>query len=642
MTKQTVTKAEKKAQKKQEGKALGLSFGYCFRHARLYSRDVAGLLPYVYIIPFVLAYLVLDFSLRFTYRGAGMVGVRYLPAGLFTLGWTLIFAGLVFCLPKIPRWFVRCVPLVTFVTIMVTHSGFMSMFRRFFSFSVLTFGGTGSFFKASYIHIDWRVIVGAAVTVLLMMTAGRLLQVIPPRPVKASVLTGILAFLLGVGLIIFTHFHYFPKIDTVVWETDPQESKISTTYEEFSDSVNSLMLSGLYQYTIRDLWLQLFPAGALSDGERQQIQQYVADYEAAETDNQYTGLFAGKNLIMVQLEAIDTWMLDEDYMPNLAALKKQGISFTNHYTPAYITAGTFNTEFMTNTSLLPATGGISTAVYAEDAFPRSIASLFEEAGYTSQSFHNSEGNVYDRGTIHVNLGYENYISGGDMGMENYQMDRYLINGFDQMTAGDPFYTFIITYSGHGPYGDESAIYQANAQRAKTAAKRTDGNYVYAVAGAMETDQFIGELMDKLTASGHMDDTVLVFYADHYNYYMMDDGLNMEIKGVDNMNMLQHTDFFIWSKDVTPTQVEKVTASVDVLPTVANLFGLDTTGSFFVGHDGLGDQGGYVFFSDGSWYDGTTYWSSASQEGENAQRSAQINQFVSLSNRVLAGDYYREE
>lgn len=120
---------------------------------------------------------------------------------------------------------------------------------------------------------------------------------------------------------------------------------------------------------------------------------------------------------------------------------------------------------------------------------------------------------------------------------------------------------------------------------------------------METDLFIGELVDRLTQEGLLEDTVLIFYADHYDYYMMDDQLNMQIKGVDNGNLLQHTDFFIWSADLAPTQIDKVTSSLDVLPTVANLFGLDTSGAFLAGHDGLGDQGGYVFFSDGSWYDG---------------------------------------
>ena len=123
-------KQQRKAARKLPGKDQGLTFWQCFAKDRLYTKDMPGIRPYLYIIPFFLAYFVLDFSLRYTYRSAGIVGVEYGPAWLFTLGWALVFAGLVFCLPKVPRWFVRCVPLVTFVTIAVTHSGFMSMFRR--------------------------------------------------------------------------------------------------------------------------------------------------------------------------------------------------------------------------------------------------------------------------------------------------------------------------------------------------------------------------------------------------------------------------------------------------------------------------------------------------------------------------------
>jgi phosphoglycerol transferase MdoB-like AlkP superfamily enzyme len=635
MTKQKTPKPGKKI----PGKDQGLSFWHCFAKAKLYSREMTGLLPHLYIVPFFLAYLVLDFTLRYTYRSMGIVGVKYLPAALFTLGWALIFAGLVFALDRFPRWFVRCVPLVTFVTICVTHSGFMSMFSRFFSFSVLTFGGTGSFFKADYIHIDWHVVAGAAVTVLLMMTSGRLLQVIPPKTTKATVLGGLGVFVAGILIVAGTSAHFFPAVDTVIWANTDEDAP-AATYQNFTDTTNSLMVCGLYQYSVRDLWLQVMPAGSMSDEEEAQVDDYVAEYEEAQTDNEYTGLFAGKNLIMVQLEATDTWML-ENYMPTLSQLKAEGISFTNHYTPAYITAGTFNTEFMTNTSLMPATGGIPTSVYVRDDFAYSLANLFNAAGYTSRSFHGSEGDVYDRGTIHPNLGYESYTSGSDMGMENYMMDRYLINGFDSMVEGDPFFSFVITYSGHGPYGEDSAIYQAHAQEAQEAALRTDGNYVYAVAGAMETDLFVSELMDKLEESGHLEDTVLVFYADHYNYYMLDDDLNMEIKGAANTNLLTHTDFFIWSADVTPTQVDKVTSSLDVLPTIANLFGLDTTGAFFLGHDGLGDEGGYAFFADGSWVDSDTYWDSSTSDGD-AQRSAAISRLTTLSNRVLAGNYYAQK
>ena len=147
----------KKLEKKQEGKALGLTFWQCFARNRLYSTSVPGIKPYLYIIPFFLAYFVLDLSLRFTYRGAGIVGVKFLPASLFTLGWALVFAGLVFFLPKIPRWFVRCVPLVTFVVIAITHSGFYECLPPvLLLLRAHLWGERGEFMDASYIKSTGR------------------------------------------------------------------------------------------------------------------------------------------------------------------------------------------------------------------------------------------------------------------------------------------------------------------------------------------------------------------------------------------------------------------------------------------------------------------------------------------------------
>lgn len=625
-----------KLEKQREGKADGLSFAACVLRGRVYSRE-GGLLSHLYLVPLVLAYLCLDLTLRFTYQGMDVVGVKYLPASLFTLGWVLVLAGFVILLPRKVKWLGRGLPIGIFVALCLTHSAFMEVFRRFFSFSALTYSGVESFVETDYIRFHPAILAAAVVSVLLVILSGRLSRAAPAVTSRKSVLLGLLILAAGGVVIAAVHFLCFPKMDTVIWENTGEDAAASA-YQDYTNSTNALMVSGLFQYTARDLYIQLAPAGSMTQEERQQVEDYVAEYEAAQTRNDYTGLLAGKNVILVQLEAIDTWMLSEAYMPNLWNLKQESLSFSNHYTPAYITAGTFNTEFITNTGLLPATGGLPTSVYTRDEYPYSLASLFTQAGYTARSFHNSEGTVYDREAIHRNLGYESYTGGSAMAMENYQLDRYLINGFDSMTEGDPFFSFIITYSGHGPYGDDSPIYQANAEAAQGAAERTDGNFVYAVAGAMETDRFVGELVEKLEESGHADDTVLIFYADHYNYYMMNDDLNMDIKGVDNMNLLQHTDFFLWSRDLPAGQVEKVTSTVDVLPTLANLFGLDTAGAFLAGHDALGDQGGYVFFNDGSWFDGETYWASSGGKGD-PERSAEISRVTTLSNWVLAGDYY---
>ena len=612
----------KRSDTMQEGKAIGLSFRAC-------------ILPQ---IPLALAWLILDVNLRYTFQGTAVVGAWYLPAFLFTFGWILVLTGLVIFLPGRARSLARWLPTVVFGLLTLTHSAFMNVFRRFFSVAALTFSGVGDFVETDYIQFHPPILWAFGGAVVLTFLSGRLQKRFPLPRGKKPALLGLAAVVAGGCVIAGVHFLYFPKMDTVVWENTDKDAA-AAAYQDYTNSTNALMVSGLYQYTVRDLWICLRPAGSLSQEEEQAIDGYIAQYEAGQAPNEYTGLLAGKNLILVQLEAIDTWMLSKDYMPNLWQVKQESLSFTNHYTPAYITAGTFNTEFIANSGLLPATGGIPTSVYTRDSYPYSLANLFAGAGYTCRSFHGSEGTVYDRENIHKNLGYESYHGGQAMAMEVYMMDRYLMNGFETMTEGDPFFSFLITYSGHGPYGEDSGIYQAHADDAQRLAGDTEGNYVYAVAGAMETDQFVGEFMAKLEQTGLAEDTVVVFYADHYNYYMMDDALNMQIKGVDNMNMLQHTDFFIWSRDLEAGQVDKVTSTLDVLPTLANLFGLDTTGAFLPGHDGLGDQGGYVFFNDGSWYDGEVYWSSGSGDGGDPEKTAQINRIMSLNNSLLAGDYF---
>lgn len=638
----------KPKKRKPTGKELGLSLGQCLLRGKVYSREMRGPAPFLYLLPLLAGWLLLDIVLRCHYADVGTVGFDYAPAWLFTIGWSILMVGLVLAVPRGFKYFFRCVPLMFCMACMETHSGFYNYFGNFFSLSVLSFVGNGGYADSSYIKIDGVILAGAISTILLMMFSGHLLKVMPQRVTKGTVGAGLILMLVGFGFLVGTSDTYYPPVDdTVIYKTETQtkkeekENHLNNLYHEFSDKNNCLMLSGLYQYTARDIWALINPATNLSSHQEKEIETYIQDYEAAEVPNRYTGLLAGKNVIMVQLEAIDTWMLSESYMPNLYRLKSEGISFANHYAPAYITAGTFNTEFMVHTSLLPATGNTPTSVYTDDSYPYALANLFTQKGYTARSFHSSDGTVYDRGTIHLNFGYESYTSGEDMEMAYTQMDRYLMNGFEAMTEGDPFFSFVITVSAHGAYSDETATYQAHAAEAQAVAERTDGNYVYAVAGAMETDEFIGELLEGLEQSGHLDDTALIFYADHYNYYMVDDGLQMEIKGVSNMNMLQHTDFFIWSADMTePVVVDKVTYTPDVLPTLANLFDLDTEGAFLIGHDGLGDGGGYVFFADGSWYDGTTYWNSTTDEGY-AERTAEINRLIKLNGLVLRSDYYRD-
>ena len=51
-------KQQRKAARKLPGKDQGLTFWQCFAKDRLYTKDMLGIRPYLYIIPFFLAYFV--------------------------------------------------------------------------------------------------------------------------------------------------------------------------------------------------------------------------------------------------------------------------------------------------------------------------------------------------------------------------------------------------------------------------------------------------------------------------------------------------------------------------------------------------------------------------------------------------------
>ena len=245
-----------------------------------------------------------------------------------------------------------------------------------------------------------------------------------------------------------------------------------------------------------------------------------------------------------------------------------------------------------------------------------------------------------------------YHSGAEMGMDDYMLDSQMMEGYDMFVPEGPFFSYIITYSGHGPYTEEMGNISAPHWEAAQAAVAQSGvestpanleEYTHAVAHAMETDQFIGELVAQLEADGRLEDTVLLFYTDHYGKYLTDKEFLYQLKGVSAESPeLYRTPCFFYAKGQQPQTVEKYVAPVDLAPTIVNLFGLDTDTRYYMGDDMFGDQGGVVLFPDGGWYDGETYYTSDYQ-GEVTQEmrdtSAMARRREEASFNTLRADYF---
>lgn len=595
----------------------------------------------------------LDLAFRYLYHTGNYAWTDLTPA-LFTLAWAAIFTGIAALLPGKAGKIWIIATCVFFSILTLVHAVMFNMFGAFFSLQDLVYAGDGAkFFSFTYLKIR-----KALILCVIFAIAGSIVSawLLPKKIDFRKRMFALAPIVAGIVLTVVMHNSLVTELivnHVMTWdvlEKKADEDPDKVTYTEFTNANSSLTLTGIYHYTIRNAVVTLSPAAA---DEKEAIEALDTWFESqTPVTSELAGTLEGKNLIMVMLESIDTFLLTEEYMPNLYAVQQQSANFTNNYTPLFLTAGTFGTEFLSVTGLIPPQNGADTDVYTENAFPYSLPNLFKNDGYSVNSFHSAGAAIYNRGAIHENLGFEAYHSYTNMGMDDYMLDSQLIRGFDQMVSDQPFYSFIITYSGHGPYDDSMSNISDPHLEAAQAAVSASGvtgseanmqEYTLAVAHAMETDAFIGELMAALEESGHADDTVLVFYADHYCKYMTDVEFLMDLKDVPNRNLLANVPFFIYASDLEPQTIDTLTSSVDIYPTICSLFNLDVDLSYFMGLDAFVGGNEYVYWRDYSWYDGTRYvdGSTSPEDTEGALRSAEVRTKLTLAWNTIIYDYFEK-
>ena len=122
-----------------------------------------------------------------------------------------------------------------------------------------------------------------------------------------------------------------------------------------------------------------------------------------------------------------------------------------------------------------------------------------------------------------------------------------------------------------------------------------------IACKMELDLAMEYLIEELEKAGKLEDTVIVLSGDHYPYGLTEAEIE-EILGydVDSNFEIYHSSLIIWSGDMKETiEIDKPCASVDIFPTLANLFGLPYDSRLLAGRDILSDSDGLVIFANRS-------------------------------------------
>lgn len=608
------------------------------------------------LLPAFLAYYFLDFSLRLFYGAMSDVSLWAWQPLVFTLLWSGTMTAIAALLPRTGRRIFLLVTFVPFALLTIAHCVLYQLTGTCFSFADLAYAGDGArFVSAAYFHLKVGQWLSIAVCLALMLCA---VIFTPQTRVgrRGGIAAAVLAAACAAG-IFAVHTVLMPKGGAVehseylAWDNAESHDTLADAYAEFTNANRCLMFSGLYQYTVRGAVVTIWPQTTADTERIAELDAYYAAHPKQAADTPMTGAFAGKNLILIMMESVDDWLVTPEYMPNLYRLEQEGVYFRNYYAPIFLAAATFNSEFTANTGMIAPEYQVRNSYYSEHALPYSLPNRFRDAGYCTRSFHAANPSIYNRGQIHLNFGYESYNDYGDLGMDDYMLDSQLLRGYDQIVSDEPFFSFIITYSGHGPYTEEQdtisaphlaracAVIDYSTVPYTTEAQKEE--YTRAVAQAMETDAFIGGLRERLEADGHAEDTVLMLFTDHYCKYFSDAELISAIKGETDRNMLSNVPFVIWTEGITPQVYDKYVSTMDIAPTIVDLFSLDADLRYYIGNDKFGPDGGVVYFRNYAWYDGKTYdtGNDASSNPAVLAMREQVREQLDVSQDTFRYDYF---
>lgn len=409
---------------------------------------------------------------------------------------------------------------------------------------------------------------------------------------------------------------------------------------------------------------------ATDDKDKQALCDYFASVSGT-NKNEYTGMLKDYNLIYICAESFCNYAVDPDITPTLYKLSQGGFVLNNFYNSFKNT--TTNGEFAFMTGLWPdvsrdADCGNSSGSFAQSSnkqLPFALGNMFENSGVKTYAYHNFRGYYYAREDTHPNLGYTTTrFMGGKNGMHftsawpssDLEMMEQSVGDY---INNDRFHAYYMTFSGHGPYSEANNICVDNIEivRERVKGKGYNENALYYLAANYELEKAMAYLLEQLEAAGKIDNTMIVITGDHYPYYLTTSAYNsLAGKKVDQNFEKYKSACIMWCGGMEPVQIDTPCCSVDILPTVLNLFGFEYDSRLLPGVDILSDSLHIAmlynksFVTDKVRYNaqsGKVEWSGSAADMTDAQKEQYLDYCIALTkNRyklsleLMSEDFYK--
>ncbi len=418
-----------------------------------------------------------------------------------------------------------------------------------------------------------------------------------------------------------------------------------------------------YGYNVLDIDFDALIASE-TDSSIIALHEYVSGLTPT-SQNEYTGLFAGKNLILITAEAFSAQVINEELTPTLYRLANQGIQFTDFYQPAW--GGSTSTgEYSVLLGLVPTNGVSSMYETIGKNVYYTMGNMLGQQGYSTLAFHNGTYTVYRRNETHTNLGYDNFLTFGSGLLDIQEWSNYdedTISAILENYVDDqPFSWYWMTYSGHGSYKAGDGRTTRNIERVREVLGDTyKDTTLYYFCYQMELERALTTLVETLEEKGIADDTVIVICTDHYPYglakstsYGNSEDYLKDLYQVDSYDFFTRdkSALIIWSGSIEGQNitVDTPTMSVDILPTLLNLFGIEYDSRLLVGRDVFSDAEPMVIWPNHSFITSQGRYNAATgefipNEGVEVEEDylknmkAVVSNKLSYSSNVFVYDYF---
>ncbi len=350
-----------------------------------------------------------------------------------------------------------------------------------------------------------------------------------------------------------------------------------------------------------------------------QLQARIETIRGAENGSRIAtfapGAFAGKNIIVIQVEALNTMVVQKkiggvEITPNVNAMIGESWYFPNTYAETGL-GNTADAEFVVNSSLYTPKGQAAPVAYPDRKIP-GLPRLLGEQGYDTFTVHANKVAYWNRKELYAALGFSryydrNFFRSEDMLNQMGSSDEVLFRRGGQLlrevdATTTPFYAQIITLSAHTPFD----VVPAKRRPLKTPGDLKDslmGDYISAES---YSDFALGQFISQLKSDGIWDDSIIVMYGDHTamneNQLSGKDGraakqlLGRGYSAADR----QRVPLIIHLPKQRKAELITATAGqVDIMPTIADLVGLDLRGvphmgrSLFVSSNALVPMRAYL-------------------------------------------------